>query len=484
MSILRYLIQKNHSNASVPEVLPEDQDLPNPAESSNPSEIRIVNEVVKDVLQSSTKEKKRGTYRKFDDKVKLKVANYARQHGDAAAIRNYFKNDPAAPNESTIRGWRKRYLVLDTGDSPPTTMSVAKRGRPAMIDDPTIDKVKAYIQLLTEKGGTVNRAITIAATKGFIISNDRSILKEHGGTVEIDKNWAQRLLEKMGYVRRKGTKAARKLPENFDAIKVEFHQRITNAVKMFRIPPSMVLNWDQTGVNIVPVGEWTLAPRGSKQVSIFALDDKRQITVLFTITLDGQLLPPQVLYAGKTHLCHPTFKFPSDWDVWHSESHWSTESTMLHFIDSIIIPYFVNARRELKLKDDQKGLVIFDVFKAHRCESVFQKLRENNIEFIFTPASCTSELQPLDADGGINDAFKKLMKEEFSIWYGEQVVKEFQNQCETRTPVDLRLTTLKPLHSRWMLSSFEKLRSNLRVKMIGWEKTGIEEAFNLAYVVD
>jgi hypothetical protein len=63
-----------------------------------------------------------------------------------------------------------------------------------------------------------------------------------------------------------------------------------------------------------------------------------------------------------------------------------------------------------------------------------------------------------------------------------------ENPSEIRTsspdPVDLRLSTLKPLHSRWMLSSFEKLRANAKVKMIGWEKTGIEEAFNDAYLLE
>lgn len=485
MSILRFLIQKNKStSSSVPEFLLEDQHLPNPADFENPAEIRIVNEVVKETIQNVEKEKKRGSYKKFDDSFKLKVAGYARHHGDAAAIRNFFKNDPKPPDESTVRGWRKRLLELDTGDNSPTSLSKAKRGRPSKVEDDIIDQVRNYIKLMNKEGGIVNRAIVMAAAKGFVMAEDRSILKEFGGSLQFDKSWAQRVLEKMEYNRRKGTKAARNKPENFDGIRSEFFKRISDSVKKHAIPPSMVINWDQTGINIVPVGEWTLAPQGSKQVQIFGLGDKRQITVLFSVTLDGQLLPPQLLYEGKTEQCHPQIKFPSDWDIWHTPNHWSNESSMLRFIDKIIIPYFENCRRELKLKKDQKGLVIFDVFNAHRTDSVFDKLRENNIDFYFVPARCTPYLQPLDADGGVNDQFKKLMKEQFSLWYGEQVAKQLENGVEILKPVDLRLSFMKPLHARWMLSSFEKMRTNMSVKKVGWEKTGIGEAFDNAYILD
>ena len=51
------------------------------------------------------------------------------------------------------------------------------------------------------------------------------------------------------------------------------------------------MNWDETEVNMVPVGEWTMSMTGSKQVTIKGLDDKRQITEMLGATLSGTLLP-------------------------------------------------------------------------------------------------------------------------------------------------------------------------------------------------
>ena len=68
-----------------------------------------------------------------------------------------------------------------------------------------------------------------------------------------------------------------------------------------------------------------MAEEGSKQVDVRGLDDKREITALLTATLSGQLLSPQLPYAGKTSRCHPRQSFPSGWDIYHNPTHWSTE---------------------------------------------------------------------------------------------------------------------------------------------------------------
>ena len=81
--------------------------------------------------------------------------------------------------------------------------------------------------------------------------------------------------------------------------------------------------------------------RETIKVNVAGLGDKRQITALFCVTLDGHLLPPQLIYQGTTSMCHPNINFPDDWAITHSPNHWSTEETMLEYI----VPY-VEAVRE------------------------------------------------------------------------------------------------------------------------------------------
>ena len=122
-----------------------------------------------------------------------------------------------------------------------------------------------------------------------------------------------------------------------------------------------------------------MAEEGSKQIPVIGIEDKREITALLAVTATGTLLSPQLIYQGKINGCHPKISFPANWNITHSESHRSTEATMLEYIDKIIVPYVVETRKRLELADDQPALAIFDVFAAHCCDSVLVKLQSNNI---------------------------------------------------------------------------------------------------------
>lgn len=75
------------------------------------------------------------------------------------------------------------------------------------------------------------------------------------------------------------------------------------------IPHQLMINFDKTGLKIVPTSEWTLKVKGSKNCSIVALDDKREITVYIRITLTGSSLPFQLTNKGLNEICHTSFSF-------------------------------------------------------------------------------------------------------------------------------------------------------------------------------
>ena len=129
----------------------------------------------------------------------------------------------------------------------------------------------------------------------------------------------------MHFCKRRGTKAAKKLPDDFQTLKAKYFKRTAAKVKQFNIHPQLIINNDETGVPIVPVSQWTLEETGSTSVPITGLDDKK-ITVLLLCTVCEDLLNPQLLYQGTTERCHPPryVNFPEGWDIWHSSSHWSS----------------------------------------------------------------------------------------------------------------------------------------------------------------
>ena len=77
-----------------------------------------------------------------------------------------------------------------------------------------------------------------------------------------------------------------------------------------------------------------MAQKGAKRIEMIGLDDKQQITAVVYGTLNGNFLPLQLIYAGKTTACLPSVKFLKDF---YSQS-WSNEEKTKEYLQSIIIP--------------------------------------------------------------------------------------------------------------------------------------------------
>lgn len=151
---------------------------------------------------------------------------------------------------------------------------------------------------------------------------------------------------------------------NFVGIKEEFLLDVKNVISMDNIPPSLVINWDQTAIQYVPTASWTMEQEGTRIVEIAGKDDKRQITAVLASTMSGDLLPLQLVYQGKTPHCLPQVEFPTKWHITYTENHWCNQVTMKEYINNIILPYVKQKREDLMLSVDYPAVVIFDNFKG------------------------------------------------------------------------------------------------------------------------
>ena len=102
-----------------------------------------------------------------------------------------------------------------------------------------------------------------------------------------------------------------------------------------------------------------------------------------------------------------------------------------------------------------------------------------NILCVFIPPGCTSTLQPLDADGGVNYAIKQQMYNQFDA-YADSDMDGFvdpNGRIPDSYELDLRLSTIKPHQAQWFLNSFNAVSRNYDLIRKGWEKTGIFDVY-------
>ncbi|TEB26241.1 hypothetical protein FA13DRAFT_1756419 [Coprinellus micaceus] len=181
----------------------------------------------------------------------------------------------------------------------------------------------------------------------------------------------------MKWSRRKSTKASQKLPDDYVEQCARSALRKAKNIKEFDIPSSLWVNSDRTQVIYAPGDKMTWAETGAKQVGSVGVEEKRVFTLMVSIASDGQVLPFQAIYEGKTEKSVPSkdarnrrecddigccFHFSG------MKTYWSNQETMRSFVEEILVPYFDRQRKRLGLPANQKAMWTIDVYSVHRSE--------------------------------------------------------------------------------------------------------------------
>ena len=177
------------------------------------------------------------------------------------------------------------------------------------------------------------------------------------------------------------------------------------------VSQQLIVNIDQTPVKMVPVSEYTMSEKGADCVSVIGGDDKKMFTAVFSVTMNGKFLLMQLIYGGKTERCHPKMDFPVGFHVTHNPKHWSNTDTTKELLTKIIIPYTGKVKKEMKLPDSQKAIIVWDTFKGQNNNDVRALLEKHNIVEVVVPANTTVFNQPLDVS--VNRPCKHFMREKF-----------------------------------------------------------------------
>ena len=138
--------------------------------------------------------------------------------------------------------------------------------------------------------------------------NNPNLLKEYGGDLVLIDKRARGVLENLRGANGKVRKS-RSFPQLLAKEKFTFQRNISALVSEHDIPPSLIININQTPMPYVNTGKYTFSFKGAKNIPIKGVDDKRQITATFSVSCTGEFLLIQLIYAGKPNKVFSTFFF-------------------------------------------------------------------------------------------------------------------------------------------------------------------------------
>ena len=225
--------------------------------------IELVNAEVLKLKDKSTCDSRTGPYLMLTPAQRYEVGKRVAERGVTASIRYFAKKYPKLPlKETSVRRFKNLYIgkvKLQGASSEASSnhkvqeLPRMREGRPLLLPDELDYQVQEYVKELRKRGLPINTAVVVASAQGIVMNKNPDLLSSNGaGGIKLASDWAKSLLNMMGYVKRKACSKAKVDVAQFQQLK-DFLLEIKTIVSMDEIPPELVINFDQTGLNYVPI---------------------------------------------------------------------------------------------------------------------------------------------------------------------------------------------------------------------------------------
>jgi hypothetical protein len=160
----------------------------------------------------------------------------------------------------------------------------------------------------------------------------------------------------------------------------------------------LTLSWLVLGVHLAPMAcKYTWEWKGSKDIKIIGMEDKRRVTICVSFASDWSLLLMQIILVGKTNHCLPKTtdaKLYLDFGFHFtmSESHFSTQKKCQQFVWKFLVPYYNDVVEKM---GSQKLIWPIDCWSVNKFEAFISWVKtEFPFSFVlFVPTNCALKLQ-------------------------------------------------------------------------------------------
>ena len=131
-----------------------------------------------------------------------------------------------------------------------------------------------------------------------------------------------------------------------------------------------------------------------------------------------------------------------------TKKNYSNEKEYLKFLDEFILSYIQQERKNVG-PENQKALIIYEVFCAQTTDKVLKLFDDNNILVIKVPPTIT-----------VNKAAKFLWSISFLISSKGKISIELENgQGLDDVEINYRLSVLELLYAKWCISLYDYMSS-------------------------
>jgi hypothetical protein len=393
-----------------------------------------------------------------------------------STIQNWYqKVDP--PRKYQLKPKFLKYLALNSSSDRSDAKGIG--GKTIFHDYPGVQtEICMMLHQQRQAGVPLNSAIARELIYGYLKAIKFPLLDVEGGTFTVSRGWTRKFLRTVCLCSyRKSTKSAQHLPADWKNQIEVMIERIALLVEKFDVRKELIVNIDQTGVLLVPVSCFSYERTGSVDCAVVGKSQKRQFTVVMGVSAGNILLPLQLIHAGKSDstraLPSPDAQAPllrNGFRFYQTPSHWSSVDSHIQYINEILVPFYQNQCRELRIDyETQYFILIVDVWHRDRRFLDFMATQHPRIKLVFIPGGCTGEAQPCDVF--IQRPFKSALLQQFSQWAANQVMIAIESGTPaTEVKLDFSIGNLRDQSCKWIMAAWNKLQGMKSHMEAGWKE--------------
>lgn len=298
----------------------------------------------------------------------------------------------------------------------------------------------------------------IAVSTRMIRLKALSLVKPTLPDFKASEGWVRKFLVRNDLVLRARTSMAQTLPSDLEHKISQFNQNVTFIRTNADFPYELIANMDETPAYFDMVPSKTVDKKGKKSITVRTTkSERRHVTVVLTCVATGHMLPPMVIFKGKTSRTIRGVNNKGKSIITYQEKAWMDEEIMKEWIVNVWAAYTKKKR----------ALLVLDSFSAHLCDAIQELFRKYNTTVIVIPGGCTSVLQPLDVS--INRPFKDRLRKCWEQYMLQQSDAMNESDGKIQPPTKQHLVD-------WVIEANEQLDANITIVKKSFLVTGISNA--------
>ena len=386
----------------------------------------------------SVQEPKAKQLRKMYSAVQKKnVADYSRHHGVRKAARRF------KVSHSNVVRWKKQ--VVAKLKNPNKRRN--KRGQGRKLSYPKELEEKLVVWILEKR-----EAECVPISTQVIRCKALSLIHSVNPTFKASDGWVRKFMKRNNLVLRARTHISQSLPKDLEQKITAFRAEVASIFDSGDYPLDFICNMDETPVFLDLLPNKVVDKRGKKSINVrTTASEKNRITATLCCSASGKMLPPFVVFKGKTKRGLKKVTVPKGVVCTTQTKAWMDEKRMLEWIEQIWLPYV----------GKNKALLSLDTFSGHLTDAVKDMFAKIGTKLLVIPGGCTSILQPLDVS--INKPFKSYIRQ---CWC-ERMISEAESGVAKITPAS------KDILMGWIKTAADRIEQAVPIIEKSFQVTGI-----------